>query len=112
MKLVNLTATNPNLTNSAVIVYMLLCHLAEAGGKFNRTVECNIKDMIALRQMSDRTIRTAIKQLVSEGIITVEHHSHSTSTYYLCELEDPQLPKPSKGAERRISRTIPQNKKI
>jgi|GEM_PF-5955103 len=112
MRINNLLITHPNVSNSAVIVYMLLCHLAEVDGKFNRTVECNIKDMIALRQMSDRTIRTAIKQLVSEGIITVEHHSHSTSTYYLCELEDPQPPKPRKTeAKPKITAVKPADTK-
>lgn len=100
MRINNLLITHPNVSNSAVIVYMLLCHLAEVGGKFNRRVECNIKDMIALRQMSDRTIRTAIKQLVSEGIITVQHYNHGPSKYYLCEIEDPEPPKPRKTEEK------------
>jgi hypothetical protein len=100
MRINNLLISHPNVSNSAVIVYMLLCHLAEVGGKFNRQVECNIKDMIALRQMSDRTIRTAIKQLVSEGIITVQHYNHGPSKYYLCEIEDPEPPKPRKTEEK------------
>ena len=112
MRINNLLITHPNVSNSAVIVYMLLCHLAEVDGKFNRQVECNIKDMIALRQMSDRTIRTAIKQLVGEGIITVQHYSHGPSTYYLCDLEDPQPPKPRKTeAKPKITAVKPADTK-
>lgn len=96
MKLVNLTVTNPNLTNSAIIVYMLLCRLAESGGKNNREVTISCLDLAKIRQMSDKTVRTSLRQLIDEGVITAVYHGNQATTYYLVEIDEPEPPKPRK----------------
>ena len=100
MKIVNLTATHPDLPNSAIIVYMLLCRLAEYGGNNNRDVTISCLELAKIKQMSDKTVRTALRQLINEGIITAVYRGNNPTTYHLCDIEDPEPPKPRKSRRK------------